>query len=141
MSEHTISLASELDEHLKREAARRNVPPARTEAWIKYVIEAITASALPVASLTTSEPLPPLDDRIRQQMDKLAEQMRAETRPTTAAQQSLSEHPVSDKHSLREFSGLGKQLWHNLDAQQYIDVSRADRDTQISRGSPKPLAA
>ena len=42
----------------------------------------------------------------------------------------LSETPqiTSQKHSLRELRGLGKEIWEGIDAQDYIDQQRNEWD-------------
>jgi hypothetical protein len=42
----------------------------------------------------------------------------------------LSETPQtpSQKHSLRELRGLGKEIWEGIDAQDYIDQQRNEWD-------------
>ncbi len=34
--------------------------------------------------------------------------------------------PAGKKHSIREFRGLGKEIWQGVDAQEYVNRERAE---------------
>ena len=37
---------------------------------------------------------------------------------------ALSESPAEPKHDIRELRGLGKEVWNNIDAQEYVNAER-----------------
>ena len=37
---------------------------------------------------------------------------------------ALAQHPVEPEHDIRELWGLGKEVWNNIDAQEYINAER-----------------
>ncbi len=41
---------------------------------------------------------------------------------------SLTEERPVKTRSLLELEGLGENLWHGIDAQQYVDEARRERD-------------
>jgi len=69
-----------------------------------------------------------LDQIYEQQIKPLPRAARLQLLARIAQELAVSDAPDEPEHSLLELEGLGAEIWHGIDAQQYINEQRDEWD-------------